>query len=958
MDPPSYLYLSGCTNYGGNIAASVSSTSCSSEAVGRGAGIAGLILSAAKNEIARGNLQAHLTANELKQILTMTADDIDFTGNYDVHYEEFDTRRFSSGPGWDQYFGYGRVNAFEAVRMVQENRIPPEADLVSPGWFETFDPAVHPVVEVSGSVAANRAPSYTYVVEWGRGIQPSPPEWERICESPRLEAPQEGLLCQWDLSSFLEEVSHAPTWINEFTFSLRIVVTDEDGRRGESRKTVYLHHDMDLKNNEPLRYDSSGEASVVTVDMDGDNVEDLLFPGSDGTVHALRGDLTSLDGWPVHTGLMEYRYEGSEAYVSGALDPAIHEPIGAGGIAVGDLDRDGDPEVVAASLSGKVYVWEHDGSLRDGFPVSLHPPYSLNPRFTPYEQYDARDRFNRRLFGVMSAPVLEDLDRDGELEIICGALDNHVYVWRHDGLPLPGWPVLVLDPSMVRVVEETTNRIAPDDPATRYDMGKIVSTPAVGDINGDGYPEILIGTNEEYDESMNIGLCSGGILGLVAAADLMGANTRLHALHHDGDLHEGGAFVQGWPVKIALLVEEMVPYVAYGFPGSPILADLGEDGIPEIAAFSASGPVYLLRGDGSSLYGSDLWGNFNVMDVGGIFDNQHDMPSIPGLGLPILADLEGAGNPSLVAPSVGWKALYDTRLPAQQLGGENHITAWNPGTGQMLDAFPALMDDLQFYTGPSVVDVDGDGLPEVIEGSGGFLLRAYNVNGETPPGWPKLTGRWIVSPPAAGDVDNDGLLELAVRTRMGDLYIWETLAPECDPLSRQWRTSHHDAWNTGLYGRDVTPPGRPLDFHGVWDGPSLDLTWTAVADDGNCGEPATGYVIKGGDADLASSWADAKEIATVSGKSEKGSRVGVAVPDPGSSHVGIQAMDEAGNVSRVVVLSTQALPSVTAAEGEEGCGCSTSVNPKLIEAPVVSTFVLVLIYCTLVRIIRRRSRTG
>src|SRR5262249_37687009 len=89
MYPRSYLYLNGCTNYGGNIAVTISLTGCSSEATGRGSGIAGLIVSAARNEVARGNLQPYavdettgqvypLSANEVRQLMTMTADDINF----------------------------------------------------------------------------------------------------------------------------------------------------------------------------------------------------------------------------------------------------------------------------------------------------------------------------------------------------------------------------------------------------------------------------------------------------------------------------------------------------------------------------------------------------------------------------------------------------------------------------------------------------------------------------------------------------------------------------------------------------------------------------------------------------------------------------------------------------------------------------------------------------------------
>src|SRR5204863_3506944 len=83
LSPPSYLYLNGCTNYGGNIAVAVASSSCSSEATGRAAGIAGLLISAALDRVDMGFLAARrtdptgavhpLSANEVAQLLTGTA---------------------------------------------------------------------------------------------------------------------------------------------------------------------------------------------------------------------------------------------------------------------------------------------------------------------------------------------------------------------------------------------------------------------------------------------------------------------------------------------------------------------------------------------------------------------------------------------------------------------------------------------------------------------------------------------------------------------------------------------------------------------------------------------------------------------------------------------------------------------------------------------------------------------
>src|SRR5262249_52418401 len=89
QSPPSYLYLNGCTNYGAHIALSVASSSCSSEAAGLSSGMAGLVVSAARNAIDRGLLMPYprddgsaapfaLSAEEIKQVLIQTADDINF----------------------------------------------------------------------------------------------------------------------------------------------------------------------------------------------------------------------------------------------------------------------------------------------------------------------------------------------------------------------------------------------------------------------------------------------------------------------------------------------------------------------------------------------------------------------------------------------------------------------------------------------------------------------------------------------------------------------------------------------------------------------------------------------------------------------------------------------------------------------------------------------------------------
>ncbi|MHB8340497.1 MAG: S8 family serine peptidase, partial [Mycobacteriales bacterium] len=148
FSPPSYLYLNGCTNYGANIAVSVESVSCSSEATGYTGGITGLVESAAAAALARNVISAYpglgmvngapvaLSVNEVKQLITMSASDVNFQtaappygppDNYAV-VAPVPTTRFPTQPGFDIYTGYGRINASKLVHWVSKGWIPPEAE--------------------------------------------------------------------------------------------------------------------------------------------------------------------------------------------------------------------------------------------------------------------------------------------------------------------------------------------------------------------------------------------------------------------------------------------------------------------------------------------------------------------------------------------------------------------------------------------------------------------------------------------------------------------------------------------------------------------------------------------------------------------------------------------------------------------------------------------------------------
>src|SRR2546422_8253067 len=82
----------------------------------------------------------------------------------------------------------------------------------------------------------------------------------------------------------------------------------------------------------------------------------MVMATADGMVLALRGDGSPLPGWPVATNLLPgldpanpKNHLRAPAYGAGGVGTDFHVSI-VGSVAVGDVDGDGEPEVIAADL--------------------------------------------------------------------------------------------------------------------------------------------------------------------------------------------------------------------------------------------------------------------------------------------------------------------------------------------------------------------------------------------------------------------------------------------------------------------------------------------------------------------------------------------------------------------------------------------------------------------------------
>lgn len=186
----------------------------------------------------------------------------------------------------------------------------------------------------------------------------------------------------------------------------------------------------------------------------------------------------------------------------------------------GDIDGDGQAEIVLGTSNfvgnaGAIYAFEKNGTPVTGFPI-------------------VNGATGRTI-------VLADLDNNGALEIISNKRIypiGEVWVYRGDGTAYPGWP-------------KTLDHV----PA---------SSSAVGDITGDGIPEIV---SESY--------------------------LSLYAWDRNGNP------VTGFPFTM--------PNGDVNSYSSPVLADVDGDNIREILfgshASSGGGFVYILKNNGTILNG-------------------------------------------------------------------------------------------------------------------------------------------------------------------------------------------------------------------------------------------------------------------------------------------------------------------------------------------------------------------
>jgi len=290
----------------------------------------------------------------------------------------------------------------------------------------------------------------------------------------------------------------------------------------------------------PLNFDDKWMINApVFADLDQNGSIDIIscrrVGSSEGYVHALNQDGTPINAnWPV-------QFDATPAFT-----PSI-----------GDIDNDGDMDVVIATSSTGMYAYDADGNLLTGFPL-----------MDPAKRYSYQ------------SPILVDLDGDETLEIVG---TNHgdapgFYVLNSDATYADGWPIATSGwtysaPTVYDVENDGTYELFMADRNTSSDgspLPTIYGLTPDGD-NIDNFPIEKYGGNEGVLSIADIN--NDDVLDIIFSSTLTDEDGfgYIHAYSLDGS-----GEIDGFPLRPR----------GFTFLNGAVMGDVDDDGMMDLTANS------------------------------------------------------------------------------------------------------------------------------------------------------------------------------------------------------------------------------------------------------------------------------------------------------------------------------------------------------------------------------------
>ena len=393
-------------------------------------------------------------------------------------------------------------------------------------------------------------------------------------------------------------------------------------------------------------------------------------------------------------------------------DPST--PYGqAGGPKVADIDLDGEREIIIAAYD-TLFVKHYDGTNLPGWPIHLSPL-------------------------CRSAVAVGNIDQDSLLEIVVHTTDGNLHVFSVDGIEEPGFPYFIPhDPyhsndfvspvlfdvdgdkkcDIVMAIDTTVIALRGNGSVIsefhfETPVG-VCSTPAVGDINGDGLFDMIVegwdtlycfredgevewrsALTGEYDgfsysAPVLVDFDSDGYYEIAAGYHESGGGDWAGKV---GMWEHNGVPSSGWPITLASTGSWVY--------STPAVGDVDEDEEYEIYLLSHGSYIYGYDYDGTGASPYPVYTGYSNCE-----------------GSIVIGDINSDGHLEL---------LFGTNMPDGLLAAYTYA-------GVPADSFPISVNSGAGLTAPAIADINDDGYVDIVYLDMNYILHLWSLPWRYQPG--------------------------------------------------------------------------------------------------------------------------------------------------------------------------------------------------------------------------------